>query len=169
MTRQDDKLIASFLRNESDIKRYFKKATGSEADADDLAQEAWIKLARNGATALSAPLPYLIRIARTLTLDHTRNNKRRLKTGDVAALLDVADTAPDAYRQVEGMDQLRWLQCILGELPERQRLILTAARIEERRHSDIAEEFGVSIRTVELELRKALDYCSERLKQINRV
>lgn len=38
---------------------------------------------------------------------------------------------------------------IMEELPDRQRRMLVAARLEQRRHVDIAAEFGVSVRTAE--------------------
>ena len=63
---------------------------------------------------------------------------------------------------------MRCLMQIIDELPERQRRMLVACRLEQRRHADIAAEFGVSVRTVELEVRNAVNYCSERLGTMNR-
>lgn len=48
-------------------------------------------------------------------------------------------------------------------------MILTMVRLENRRQADVATELGVSTRTVEYDLRRALEYCSERLKQINQL
>ncbi|KQY14878.1 RNA polymerase subunit sigma [Rhizobium sp. Root73] len=168
MASYDDELVAAFARNERRIKRYLISRTRSHADADDLAQEAWIKLARNGAAALTAPVPYLMRIARTLAVDHDRGQKRKLTSGDIDILLSVPDEQPGPEKQIEDRDQIRCLMHIMDELPERQRKMLVACRLEQRRHADIAAEFGVSVRTVELEIRKAVDYCSERLETINR-
>lgn len=168
MASYDDELMAAFSRNERRIKRYLISRTLSQADSDDLAQEAWIKLARNGAAALAAPVPYLMRIARTLAVDHDRGQRRKLTSNDIDVLMSVADEQPGPEKQFEDRDQVRCLMQIIGELPERQRKMLVACRLEQHRHADIAAEFGVSIRTVELEVRKAVDYCRERLETINR-
>ncbi len=168
MKSSEHDLLAAFLRSEGDMKRYLTKATGSAADAEDLAQEAWIKLARNGAAALAAPVPYLLRIARSLSVDYHRTRKTLLTSHDIADILEVADEDPSPAEVLEERDQIRHLTRIIDSLPERQRKILLAVRIDQRRHADIARELGVTTRTVEMDLRKALDTCSERLEKLNR-
>lgn len=167
MAKRDDELISAFISSEPAIKRYLVKRTGSREDSEDLAQEAWIKLARNGAAALTSPVPYLYRIVKTIAIDNNRGSKRRLDTLDIAKVLSVPDDQPGPDSRIEHMDQVRWLMKVVAELPERQRAMLVASRLREQTHASIAEEFGVSTRTVELELRKALDYCARRMREIN--
>ena len=169
MTSYEDDLLSAFLKTQPQVKRYLLKSTGSYQDAEDIAQEAWIKLARNGATALAAPVPYLMRIVRTLALDHGRGRKRRLTGVEIDEILSVPDDRPDPERETDGQDQLLMLSRIMGELPDRQRKILIATRLQQRSHADVAAEFAVSVRTIELEIRKALNYCSLRLDEINRI
>ncbi len=168
MANYDDELAAVFSRNETRLKRYLAGRTRSHHDSEDLSQEAWIKLARNGAAALAAPVPYLMSIARTLAVDHRRGQKHRLTSRDIDELMSVPDGRPGPEQEVEDRDQIRCLRRVIEELPERQRRMLVAARIEQRRHADIAAEFNVSARTVELEIRKAIDYCTSRLETLNR-
>lgn len=94
MSSYDDELLSSFLHGRSRILRFLRGKTGSQQDAEDLAQEAWIKLSRNGDAAADAPIAYLTRIARSLAIDHSRTRGRALTSGEVADLLDVADEAP---------------------------------------------------------------------------
>lgn len=167
MAHCDDELITIFLSNEPAIKRQLAGKVSVREDREDLAQEAWIKFARNSAAALAAPVPYLRRVVTTLAIDHARGRKRQLGLAEVADILAVADDAPGPDAQVESRDQLRLLARVLDELPERQRLMLVAARVEQRRHIDIAREFGVSTRTVELEIANAVNYCCERFRRLN--
>lgn len=167
MTRNEDELLSSFLSHQPLVRKLLAARTNSWQDAEDLAQEAWIKLARNSAAAITAPLPYLLRIVGTLAVDHNRGRKRRLTSAEVTDLVSIPDTTPGPDRQVEDLDQVRCLARIIDELPERQRHILKASRLHRRTHSDIAAELGVSVRTVELEIRRAVEYCGDRLQQIN--
>lgn len=168
MTSYDDELVGVFLDNESSLKRYLKKVSGSQIEADDLYQEAWIKLSRNGSAASSKPVPYLMRIVRNLGIDYNRTNRAKLTHHDIAASLSIADDYPDPSRQFEDRNQLACLMDIMESLPERQRKLLMAARLEQRSHTALAKEFGISVRTVELEIRRALDYCIDQLAKINR-
>lgn len=168
MTSYDDELLAIFSRHRNQVHRYLRSRTGNVEDTEDLVQEAWIKLARNSAAAIAAPIPYLMRIARSLALDHGRAENRRLGRREVADLLEIPDERPTPEKITQDRDQLRQLAAIIGELPARQRAMLTASRLQQRPHAEIARQFDVSVRTVELEIRRACDYCSERLNGINR-
>lgn len=169
MAAYDEELLSIFSRHEAQVRRYLRAKTKSREDAEDLFQEAWIKLARNGATAIAAPIPYLMRIARSLVLDYGRSESRRLLRSEVADILFVADDGPGPETIAEDRDQLRRVSDIISELPPRQRRMLIASRLEHRTHLEIAREFDVSVRTVEMEIRKACDYCSQRLDQLNRI
>lgn len=169
MPARHDDLLDVFLRLQPQLLRYFRGRTASREDSEELAQEAWIKLSRNGAAALNAPAPYLMRIARSLAIDHSRGRGRLLRPTEVAALIDIPDERADPERALEDRDQLARLRDIIEDLPPRQRRMLLASRIEHRRHADIAEEFGVSVRTVEMEIRKAVAQCGERLDRLNRL
>lgn len=168
MAEKDDDLLDVFLRLQPHLLRYFSGRTRSREDLEDLAQEAWIKLSRNGGAALAAPVPYLRRIARSLAIDHSRGSARLLTPTEIDTLLDIPDERATPERLLEDRDTLQHLQRAMAELPARQRAMLLASRIEKQRHREIAAAFGVSVRTVEMEIRKALDHCGERLAKLNR-
>lgn len=168
MAEKDDDLLDVFLRLQPHLLRYFSGRTRSREDSEDLAQEAWIKLSRNGGAALAAPVPYLRRIARSLAIDHSRGRARLLAPTEIEALLEIPDERATPERLVEDRDTLQHLQRAMAELAPRQRAMLLASRVENQRHREIADAFGVSIRTVEMEIRKALDHCGERLAKLNR-
>ncbi|MEP7453313.1 sigma-70 family RNA polymerase sigma factor [Phyllobacterium sp. SB3] len=163
MAESDDAFVSAFIQTTPEIKRYLTRMTGSREDSEDLMQEAWIKLARNKAAAIVSPIPYLKSIARSLAIDHDRKRKRLLTSCDIAHILLVRDELPGPEQQLIDRDQIRSLMAIIKTFPERRRRILIAARLERRPYAEIAQEFGVSVRTVELEIRKALDYCIAHL------
>jgi RNA polymerase sigma-70 factor (ECF subfamily) len=55
----------------------------------------------------------------------------------------------------------------LDELPPRCRAIFIAARLDEVPHKALAERYGISMRTVERELKRAMEHCGERLGRIS--
>lgn len=169
MATDGDDLLGVFLRHRPRLLSYFSSRSLSREESEDLAQEAWIKLARNRDAAFAAPMPYLMRIARSLAIDFGRGKKRALTTTEINDLLQVSDERATPDKAAEDRDQLIVLHRIIHELPQRQQRMLLASRLENRRHADIASDFGVSVRTVEMEIRKAVLYCDQRLADINQL
>ncbi|MGV8938565.1 MAG: RNA polymerase sigma factor [Allorhizobium sp.] len=164
MASHDDRMAAIFMRERAGISRYLSGRAGSAEDGEDLAQEVWIRFSQSKAMALSSPTPYLRRIVKNLAIDHGRSaSRRRLKSHEIEDLLNVADDKPDPEAVLISRDTLSKLVDIMAELPERRRAILFAARIEGAQHRQIAAVHGVSTRTIELEIRTAIEYCFARL------
>ncbi|HEV7307822.1 RNA polymerase sigma factor [Ensifer sp.] len=166
MKSRDDKLALIFMRERAGLSRYLSARAGSSEDGEDLAQEAWIRFSRNGAQALKAPVPYLRRIVRNLAIDQGRaSSRRRLTPLEIEDLLALPDDSPSPEETLNAKSELLRLIDIMAEMPERRRAILVAARLDEKPHREIAEAHGVSTRTVELEIRAAIEYCSRRLSE----
>ena len=102
-------------------------------------------------------------IARSLAIDHGRGRRHRATTEQIEDALSIQDERPGPDQQVIDRDQIRQLMRVIGELPDRQRKMLVAARLEFRPYAEIAEEFHVSTRTVEMEINRALSYCIEKM------
>ncbi len=56
------------------------------------------------------------------------------------------------------------LELALAEMPLQRRAIFTAALIDDLPYRTIAARFGVSVRQVEREVRRALDHAEARLE-----
>jgi RNA polymerase sigma-70 factor (ECF subfamily) len=76
--------------------------------------------------------------------------------------LHIADEAPDAQQVFEGRAEILRLSKIIAKLPERQRAVLLASRIEGVSRQEIAERFGISVGMVDKELQQAQEYCATR-------
>lgn len=166
MASHEDKMAAIFMRERAGISRYLSSRTGSTEDGEDLAQEAWIRFSRSKAIMLAAPVPYLRRLVKNLAIDHSRSaSQRRLQAREVDDLLNVADSRPGPEDIAISRDTLSRVANIMDELPARRRAILYSARIDGEPHRKIAATHGVSTRTIELEIRAAIEYCSARLHE----
>lgn len=167
MSQKYSSLLACFIAERRSLAAYLTGRTGCAATADDLLQDAWLKLSRGPTNeAVSNPLAYLRRMATNLAIDDARSNARRLLDPmEIEVLLEVADEAPNAEQKTSDAQQLQRLVEVIDELPARRRELFLAARIEGLPHKELATRFGISVRTIELEIHRALDYCSARLRE----
>ncbi len=152
------------MTERSYVLRFFHRATGSAAIAEDLTQETFLRMAATDVGALNSPSAYLHRISANLAADRSRANRRsRLSDASIEELLDVPDPAADPEAQLIAKDRMNRVFAAMEELPPRRREILLAARLEGIAHSVLASRYGVSTRTIEIEIRKALEHCARAL------
>lgn len=106
---------------------------------------------------------WMARIVRNQCYDLLRYEKRRPKAS-LDALLLTPDNPPDALKQkaAERPDEVmlssevsEWLQKVIMQLPEAQRLTLVMADVHEYSYEEIAEATGVELGTVKSRLYRA--------------
>ncbi len=73
------------------------------------------------------------------------------------------DDAPIPSDIVEARSEIDALIPILEELPLRTRRAFKAALFDLMPYRDIAEELGVSLRTIEVDVQRAIEHCARRL------
>ncbi|MEM6480779.1 MAG: RNA polymerase sigma factor [Pseudomonadota bacterium] len=159
---QEKSVLVAFADEQARLLGYLSKEVRSRDTAEELVQEAWIKVARNAKEASAAPKPYIWRIAKTLIIDHFRSEKRCLNQYEISEIFDTA-TQITAEDIVSARDDLRALERAIAELPKRRKEIFSASRLVGEKHQSIAKRFGVTVRTVEMEVKKALEHCNHRL------
>ena len=162
-------LRALLTERYQDLKSRLARRLGSLDWAEDALQETYLRLnGREIVGDVRNPAAYLLRSAFHAALNQRRADNRRLNAGEVEALLDLADDAPDAVRVISGRADLERLKQVMAELPPRPRAILLAARLEGLSRQEIARRFGISMSLVEKELRRAQAHCVARFKKIRR-
>jgi RNA polymerase sigma-70 factor (ECF subfamily) len=154
----DTGLQAVFLANRERLLR-FLVAHGAGDAAEDLLQELWIKLSTSAPGPIAQPLSYLYRAANNLMLDRYRSVRQasRRESDWSAAETDGTDRAQDPIgeRPLIAREQLRIVQAALDGLGERVAFAFRRHRIDGVPQKLIARELGVSLSTVETDLRKA--------------
>jgi RNA polymerase sigma factor (sigma-70 family) len=139
---------------------------GSADLAADVLQETYLRLAQTDRVgSVRSPKAYLFRIAVNIASDRRRAESRRLTTDEVDILLSVPDDQPDAERVIESRSEINLLKRAIAELPERRRRVLLWSRVEGLHHREIAKRIGVTVRTVETDLKQALEHCAQRLQR----
>lgn len=163
----DDALLVLYANGDPDAARlltvrlaprlmaYGMRILGDRAEAEDIAQEAMLRLWklapewRQGEAQVST---WLFRVACNLATDRLRQRKRRkaepLKYGDEEGV-DPPDMSPGAMAQLMQADRMAALQLALNSLPERQRQAVVLRHIEGFSNPEISEVMGIGVEAVE--------------------
>lgn len=139
---------------------------GSAELAGDSLHEVWLRLQRDSRIAgpIVNPQAYLVRMGVNIAIDVRRSQSRMLAAEDVQELMDVIpDPAPGPAQIAESRSELEALKAVVNQMPARRREILILVRWEHWPQRDVAKRLGVSLRTVESELKAAQEYCAARL------
>ncbi len=128
--------------------------------ASDALQDTWLRLHDQAGddAAIRSPTAYLLRMAANAAVDIQRRQSQSLAYDEVSELMDLADPAPGPAQLTESRSDLQAMVKALNRLPERQREVLVLVRWEQMPQKDVAKRLGVSLRTVELDLKRALEY-----------
>ena len=134
-----------------------------EAEAEDIGQEALLKLWQGGAgldIGASGVRPWLRRVTTNLCIDRIRSGRRT----------DVTDEVPDQPVAATQLDELQQedlagrVEVALKGLPERQRQALVLFHYEGMSQSQVGEVLGVSDEAVESLLSRARRAMRDQLK-----
>lgn len=138
----------------------FLVARGAGDAAEDLLHEVWLKITARRTGPIASPVSYLFRTADTLMIDRFRSERqaalreRAWSEVNDGATPGVSD-APSAERHVIGREQARIVSETLDTLGPRPAAIFRRHRVDGLSQRQVAEEFGVSLSTVESDLRRA--------------
>jgi RNA polymerase sigma factor (sigma-70 family) len=140
--------------------RWLRQHMSTPADADDVAQEAWIRLlGYEGSSSIQSPKSMIYRVAANLLCDEARRRKSR-RQSDHESLseesLELTSSAPDVERIVESADAYMAVRRQIDELPPKCRQIFLLSRVHGMSNSQIAAHCSISIKTVEKHMSNAL-------------
>jgi len=136
--------------------RYFWASTGRVCDAEDLVQEFFVKLARNGEAVKKAQCEkaWLFAVARNLAVDWHRRHTRRAEVPaeEDLALLEYGGSSDDP----DAAFLARELSAALARLPEDQRTAAQLRLWENLSLQEIADIQQVPLQTAASRIRYAL-------------
>ena len=153
------------LENREKLLRFFA-ARGAGDAAEDLLQELWIKINASRPGPVISPLSYLFRAADSLMIDRYRAQRQASKRdldwseSRSGALAGAAD-APSIERHLIAREHARRVLETLDELGPRAAAIFRRHRIDGVPQRQVAKEMGVSLSTVESDLRGAYRALAE--------
>jgi RNA polymerase sigma-70 factor, ECF subfamily len=158
------RLRGQLVQNYENLVRKLTRRLGSSEFAYEALHETFLRLDRvSEAVPVRSPADYLFRIAINIAKDRQKAQNRRLAAAEIDAVLDVCDEGPDPARVAEARSEVEAFKRALADLPERQRNVLHSIAVEGQTSQQVADRLGVSVRTIESDLKLALSHCAGRL------
>lgn len=137
--------------------RLAARVLGSTAAAEDVAQEAFIRVWKHAdrwedpEEAGARFSTWLYRIVLNLCIDE----KRKRTFGNIEDVPEQADGRPDAERRLQQQEQSARVHAALGALPERQRAAFVLCFYEDFSNREAADMLGISVKALESLLVRA--------------
>ena len=160
----DEIIFSSFFKSHiKALRNFLFYKFGNKDQAEDVAQEAFIKLWQNCASVpIEKAKSYVYIIANNSTLNEIAHQKVVLRYEKNFTALDRTNESPE-YILEEKQFQDKLLKAI-GNLNEKQRVAFLMHRIDGKKYSEIAIALNISVKAVEkrihlalLSLRKEID------------
>ncbi|QPF87799.1 RNA polymerase sigma factor [Bradyrhizobium genosp. L] len=159
-------LVASY----DDLKQRLTRRTGSADLANEALQDTFLRLSNaDGIGPVRDLQAYLFRVAMSAISNRRVAERRRRTVREPDPLFDFPDETPGPDRIIEARSEIDALKRSIQELPTRRREIFMAICVDEAPLRNVAERFGVSVRTVQVELKQALAHCAVYLDRNGRM
>lgn len=157
----EDSIATQASEYHAELQRFLMRRLRSVHNAQDLAQEAYLRLLRvDRAELVRQPRAYLYRIALNLVLEFQLRARREPITYDSTTFDEAAeqlsDTAVDESEREADAEQI---EQILAQLPPLYRAIFLLRKRDGLSYQEIAQQLDISVHTVKKYLARAVAKC----------
>jgi RNA polymerase sigma-70 factor (ECF subfamily) len=139
-----------------------------EGEAEDVLQDVYTTVwQRAGAfdPARASPITWLVAIARNRSIDRLRSGAKAARTRTIDEAADVSDNAPDAFAQIESLQEERRLTDCLGELEPQHAVAVRFAFLDGMTYDELARHMNVPLGTMKSWIRRSLLRLRECLER----
>jgi RNA polymerase sigma-70 factor (ECF subfamily) len=151
-----------FEAEESSLLRYAFGLVGQRETAEDLVQEAFLKLHAHWSD-VENPKAWLFRTIRNLALNHLRDHKRE-------TILDASKEwesgVPNPEHAIGKMEAVGTLQLLISELREEERQLIGLKYHEGLKYDQISERTGLSVGNVGYKLHHLLKSLGDAMRRL---
>lgn len=135
-----------------------------EVEAEEIVQQVFFKLwERNENLSLSGSVSsYLYRAVHNESLNYIKHQKVR-SNHQLHVAYSMKNEVEHPAKKVMAGELEKKIHTALNELPEQCRTIFQMSRFDELKYREIADKLGISVKTVENQMGKALKLLREKL------
>lgn len=163
-TAADAELTALYRENIARLRTYLARVLKSEADADDVAQEAFLRLCRAEFSELRYPRAVLFKTGYRLALNrmrHRRSNPLDRSNPVEDEVICTSDCSAEAA--IIAREQEAAYSQALETLSPRCRQVIELRTVQELSYREISDSLGVPVSTLEKHLVRGKRACAEAL------
>jgi len=149
-----------YLDHSGWLQAWLRRRLGSEWDAADLSQEAFLRLLRHPEVLgeLQEPRAYLVTIGKRLLINFQR--RKSLEQAYLDALMALPEACvPSPEQRWLLLETLQALDELLDGLPAAVRRAFLLSQLEDLPYREIAERLHVSERTIKRYMAQAYEHC----------
>ncbi len=151
-----------FETEESPLLRYAFGLVGQRETAEDLVQEAFVRLHAHWAE-VTTPRAWLFRTIRNLALNHLRDHQRETS---LETQQEWAGNSPDPEQALGKLEALGTLQLLIAELPSADRALIRLKYHQHLKYDQISRHTGLSVGNVGYKLHHLLKHLADSLRHL---
>lgn len=143
------------------------RITFDRAEAEDIVQETMIRVwnKRDEWDGLESVEAYCLTVARNLAID--RSEKKDSQTVELTPEVEQTPDASSPYDQLVNKERLKLVHRLVGELPEKQRLIMQLRDVEGKSYKEIADALRLTEEQVKVNLFRARQKVKQKFMNID--
>ncbi len=143
------------------------RITFDRAEAEDIVQETMIRVwnKRNEWDELGSVEAYCLTVARNLAID--RSEKKDSQTVELTIEAEQTPDASSPYDRLVNKERLKLVHRLVGELPEKQRLIMQLRDVEGKSYKEIAAALRLTEEQVKVNLFRARQKVKQKFIDID--
>jgi RNA polymerase sigma-70 factor (ECF subfamily) len=170
MAGDEEALTALYQRRARDIFRFALQMSGSQALADDVTQEVFMVLIREGHTfdaARGSVSAFLMGVARNHVLRRLRRERFYVSVEEDSQNEAATKTARTTENPLDDLARTETIESVRKSvlaLPERYREVVVLCDLQEMSYVEAAEILGCAVGTVRSRLHRARALLIERLR-----
>ncbi len=159
-----------FTQHSAQLQRFLARRLNDPQEAAEIAQETYLRMQRLDAPeSLDNARAFLFQVAANMATDHLRRQQLQHKYLRSQLLITEAANAidrpsgDDPEQQLVAEERLAQITAVLDSMPHKPRQAFLLHRRSGLSYSQIAQEMGVSVSSVEKYVLQALKHCRQRL------
>ncbi|MGJ7530852.1 sigma-70 family RNA polymerase sigma factor [Variovorax sp. GB1P17] len=160
MLETDASLVRSlYVDHHGWLVQWLRRRTGNADQAADIAQDTFVRvLLKKAVETLDEPRAYLTVIAKGLVANAGRKAAVERAYLDTLALLPEAQSPSPEDRAIQ-LEALFEIDRMLGQLAPQVRTAFLLAQLDGLTYAQIAEQLGISLRTVKRHMQQGFEQC----------